>query len=71
MFTNSISTFANSSNIMSEALREANEPYYVTLQKSFRGDRVAMREIAEQEDKSLLQQQLWQLDVGQTLDVFA
>jgi hypothetical protein len=75
MFTNGISAFSNPLSILTEALTEANEPSYVTLQKAFRGDRVAMRKIDQQEEKRQLQERLWHRSphpaIGQTLDIFA
>lgn len=60
---------------MADALTNANEPAYVTLQKAMRGDRVAMSKIEQQEETKQLRERLQNpapnTPVGQSLDIFA
>jgi hypothetical protein len=70
-----VSPFSNFLNTLADAIKQAGEPYYVTLQKSFRGDRVAMRKIEQQEEQNQLQERLLNRNpsppIGQSLDIFA
>jgi hypothetical protein len=75
MVTNGISAFSNLYSFLAGPITEANEPAYVTLQKAFRGDRVAMRKVEQQEEQNQLRQRLQNPPpnpaVGQDLDIFA
>jgi hypothetical protein len=75
MVTNGISAFSNLYSFLAGTITEANEPAYVTLQKAFRGDRVAMRKVEQQEEQNQLRQRLQNPPpnpaVGQDLDIFA
>jgi hypothetical protein len=75
MVTDNVSAFSNLFGFIAGAITEANEPAYVTLQKAFRGDRVAMRKVEQQEDQNQLQQRLLHQPPnpapGQSLDFLA
>jgi len=72
MVTNGISAFSNLYSFMVDALAE---PAYVTVQKAFRGDRVAMRKVEQLDEQNQLQQRLLHRSqnpaIGQNLDIFA
>jgi hypothetical protein len=75
MVTDGISAFSNLFSFLTDAIKEANEPFCVTLQKALRGDRMAMRKIEQQEEEKQSQEQLLNRSpnpgIGQTLDIFA
>ena len=75
MVTNNVSAFSNLYSFMAGAISQANEPYYVTLQKAFRGDRIAMRKVEQLEEQNQLRQRLQNPPpnpaVGQKLNIFA
>lgn len=75
MNADSVSAFSNLYSFMAGAISQTNEPAYVTLQKAFRGDRVAMRKAEQLEEQEQLRQRLQNPppdpSVGQKLDIFA
>jgi hypothetical protein len=75
MFDVGVSPFSEFLSGLAGAIKEAGESSHITLQKAFRGDRVAMRKVEQQEEQSRLQDRLLHRSpnpaVGQTLDILA